>query len=236
DNAVFIHPELGAYVGAKVQIRYDAADMGRVYVFDANEGHFICAAECPDRTGISREAAATHARNLQKQVISAGKKELRATVKRIKPETVAEELIAAGQNESNIVVALPRAGDAHETDALNAAAIAVIEHNGPKHFKELTIEEREAADALWARYNSDDEDAGTGTGDTESKVTKVDFGARAAAESERPIFTDDRAWALWVLNNPEEADDDERAEVTRRMKSTTFRQWVGMGEKESRLG
>ena len=44
--------KLGAYVGDVVRVKYDPADLGRIYVFSAETQDFICRAECHERTGI----------------------------------------------------------------------------------------------------------------------------------------------------------------------------------------
>ena len=104
DGATFIAAEMGAYVGVSVHVKYDAADLGAIYVFEAATGAFVCKAMCPERTGIDRAEAAAMAKAIQARFIATEKAKLRRAVAAIKPETVAEDILNAGRRAATVVV------------------------------------------------------------------------------------------------------------------------------------
>ncbi len=167
DGATFIAGELGAYIGRQVHVRYDPTDMGSIYVFDCETGAFIVCAECPERTGIDRRAAAMRAKAMQKAYIGEEKKKLRAKSRKVTPEKIAEEMLAQGRRAAGVVVAMPQQADAHETPALAEAAAAMAEPRAPAaHDPEMLaqgqriIERMQAGrpaktdDDLWRRYQA----------------------------------------------------------------------------------
>ena len=56
-NVLYIEPTFGAHVGERVDVRLDASDPARLFVFRLT-GEFLCVAEDPERTGIDRAAVA----------------------------------------------------------------------------------------------------------------------------------------------------------------------------------
>ena len=55
-HVLYIEPTFGAHVGERVDVRLDASDPARLFVFRLT-GEFLCVAEDPERTGIDRAAA-----------------------------------------------------------------------------------------------------------------------------------------------------------------------------------
>ncbi|MBT6429070.1 MAG: DDE-type integrase/transposase/recombinase, partial [Rhodospirillaceae bacterium] len=80
----YIAGELGGLIGDKVQVRYDEADVGRMFVFDA-DGGYLCQAEAPEITGVSREEVAAKMRADQKDRLAEAKGVLRQAKKLGRP-------------------------------------------------------------------------------------------------------------------------------------------------------
>jgi hypothetical protein len=51
EGRYYIAPELTTHTGKDASLKYDDADIGRLFVYVDHE--FVCIAECPDITGIS---------------------------------------------------------------------------------------------------------------------------------------------------------------------------------------
>lgn len=93
DGTHFIHAELAAIVGHHVQVKWDQTDAGRVVVYGA-EGNFICVAEAPERTGISRKAVAAHGRALYRKTLAAGRSELQRLARNFNGDRLVFEALA----------------------------------------------------------------------------------------------------------------------------------------------
>ena len=119
----FIAPELADIPRQRVQVRFDPADFGRLYVFDG-EGAFICRAEAPELTGIDRQKVAQEATKRQRQRISEGRKALKKLGRQVNETKVAEEILAGEMAVAEKVVPLVRR-EAHGSAGLRAAADAL---------------------------------------------------------------------------------------------------------------
>src|SRR5699024_6815103 len=64
DHHWYIAPELTPLIGEVVRLKRDEADLGRLYVYDV-DGGFVCVAQAPQITGISRAEAAAAAKHHQ---------------------------------------------------------------------------------------------------------------------------------------------------------------------------
>ena len=127
DGGEYIAAELGDHMDAWVHVRQDPADYGRIWVFaEPGPGEdvqdFICIAQDPARTGIDRQAVATEARRRWRAKSTAGRKRSRELAREHPPAT--DAVLGAAAAEAERVVALPRRGEVHRTDALEAAAKA----------------------------------------------------------------------------------------------------------------
>lgn len=209
----FIAPELTDVIGEKVRVLYDVTDFGRVYVFNA-DGQFICIAECPERTGISRKAIAAEARARQRKRIAEERRQLKALAKGANTRDLVEDILAERARANASVVPLPVPGTPHETDALAAAAEAAAYE--PRKIAELTPAEIEIADRAWREINGEAEP------DKRATAQIID------AATGRPYFADDKEYAEWVMANPDKADDQDRAWLAKKMESKTFRLWLGI--------
>lgn len=210
-GATFIGPVLGAHVGDRVQVRYDPADMGAIFVFDA-DGNFLCRAFAPERLNVSREAAARGARHMQRQVVKTAKAEIRRLKKRYTPERIAEEIVAQSASAAGRVTAFPRPAVSHETDALSAALIAAAGRPEPAA---PTAEEEAAAAAKIAEMEGKNPPA---------EIIPIDPG------DGRPFFATDDAFVLWVRDNPDRADAADRALAEKLLTGWALRERLGLND------
>lgn len=113
------HPELIYYKDRMVNIKYDPADIKRLWVFDREDGHKICEAECQELLKfahrVSQETVETHVKNQRQQY-----KKVRAILdeantpldERIagasQANSIIENMIIQGAGNSQKVIALPK--------------------------------------------------------------------------------------------------------------------------------
>jgi putative transposase len=96
----YISGELGLHIGKIVQVRLDPADYGRIYVFD-EDMVFLCMAENPETTGISRAAVTETAKALQRRNIADAKKRVRSLRDRVNPRDALRLLTGGGMNAAD---------------------------------------------------------------------------------------------------------------------------------------
>lgn len=129
DEGWFIAPELEAWVGQEVHVRYDPIhhDLGTVYVFGAGAGgeQFICLAQNPDRTGVDRRDVAVKGKQLQRDRVQAERKALRAAAKKVGVDQVVDEILRERATAAGKLAQLPvRARAVHTSPGLQAAGQA----------------------------------------------------------------------------------------------------------------
>jgi hypothetical protein len=133
EGAEFIAPELAGRTGERVRIRLDPEDLGRVYVF-TDDWRFLCVAECPERTGISRAEVAGRAAARMKAL----DREVAALKRRAKKAITTDDI--AGTILDTRARSLMTLSDGHSqheifsTPALDAASqvIAELERQKPE--------------------------------------------------------------------------------------------------------
>lgn len=217
EGADYDAPDLGGHEGEKVRVLLDEHDVGAIYVFAA-EGGFLCKAMAPEIAGVPRREVAIRRKAKQKATMAEGKKALKAAASRAKTKDIAAEILRDAEVRAGTLVAFPRPTIEHETPALEAAAQAI---SGPVEIAALTPEQQAAADAKWAELTEDDED----------KVVRLE--ARHATGGERPHFADDREFALWLLQHPDDSNAEEKAWLDERLTSNSFRLWIGITRENS---
>jgi putative transposase len=220
DGASFVHPDLAGLIGERVALKYDEADLGRVFVFSV-DGPFVCVAECPERTGVSRREIAVVAGAKQKARLSEQRRALKALAKSHNLDFIAQEILAERADAASNLVAFPAPAAAHETDALAAAADAAAGRApraagaGPVEIGELPPERIAAA---FARLD-------------------VAAPAPAAADADgRPHFDTDKDFVRWVLDNPDRADAADKAWAEQLLKSKTVRLQLGLEPEKEAAG
>lgn len=127
DEGWYIAPELEAWIGREVHVRFDPIhhDLGRIFVFDADGGGFICVAEDPTRTGIDRREVAVKTKALQRERVQAERKALRAAAKKVGVDQVVGEILRERATAAGKLTALPvRPRVEHTSPGLQAASAA----------------------------------------------------------------------------------------------------------------
>lgn len=150
DGGHYIHPDLVSgnivNVGDSVIVKRDPADVGRIYVFGGDPLRFVCVAEDPDITGISRRDVAIHAKRKQ----LANRREAAAYLRQLQRNTnvkgIAKEVLASAAAANNITM-LPPSYTNYTTDALGAAGDAARAHQTPRQTVTVSDEERAALQA-----------------------------------------------------------------------------------------
>lgn len=131
DNGLYIAIELAEYINEPVQVRYDNNDMGRIFVY-STLGDFICIAEDPDITGVSREDIATEAKRRQKEAIEEKRRELKKLGGKMSKRNIAEDILNDREQQrlSQNVTELPKRSETYTTPALEAAGEAAAALQG----------------------------------------------------------------------------------------------------------
>ncbi len=125
DGIHYIAPEMGERIGERVEVRYDPADRGRLFIFAAS-GAFLFLAEDPHRTGCDVTAMAVSAKARASRADCAARDTARALKRTHAPERAMSDVLDAGHHDAGKVVALPRPSSPHETPALRAASRAAV--------------------------------------------------------------------------------------------------------------
>ena len=216
---------LGGLIGARVSVRFDESDVGLVFVFDA-DGGFLCQAECPEITGVSREEVAARMTAHQKAKLAEAKTVLRQAKKTARPGDIAEEILAKASRDAGRVVALTRSGSNYETPGLAAAADAAA---GPEIVGALTPEQLAKANEMWARLQTRPPAAGH-MAPPAGTVVGFPIPQNDGAAGGRPAFPNDRAMGEWLIANQDEMDGDDRAWLIERLGQINFRLWLDLDE------
>ena len=126
DNSLFIHPDLWALAGEEVQVFYDDSDMGRVYVYDL-EGQFVCIAEDPEITGISRTEVAAKAKEVQRAAVQEERRRLKAAARKVTRRDVAQQILdhRAEEARKEKTIEFPKRAERHDGEGIRAAQDAL---------------------------------------------------------------------------------------------------------------
>ncbi|MGD9638346.1 MAG: transposase [Alphaproteobacteria bacterium] len=149
DGVTFIHEKLAGFEGRQVKVRYDESEYGEVYVFDAENGSFICKAFNPEHLGVSRKEVAIAQKRRQKKIISEGKKALKQIAKDQKTRDIKLEILEYRKEQVENLVVFPQGNKQQSqdyvTETLNEASRAL--KIAPKA-RELTADEKQALVAV----------------------------------------------------------------------------------------
>lgn len=192
EGTYFIAPELEAWVGKTVQVRFDPLDMGKIYVFDG-DFQLICIAEDPARTGINRQEVASRARQMQQQRVSEGRRALKRLKNNIKTADVVEAIIQDAEDKTANVIPFPLKAEEYETAALQTA-MDVIEASKPKKYATMSAEELAEADAAMERLERKPEIIRDG--DDFCRLWRE-------VKSGKGISGDDKQWMKHYITTPE---------------------------------
>lgn len=128
NGSTYIHAQLAAHTGDQVNAFYDDSDIGRIYVYDI-DGNYICTAEDPSITGVSRTEVAVAAKEIQREQVQEEKRRLKAAAKRVTKRDVAQQILdhRAAEERANKVRQFPRPETEHTSAGLTAATHALTD-------------------------------------------------------------------------------------------------------------
>lgn len=123
NGGTYIHAELAAHSGQQVNVFYDEADIGRIYVY-TTDGEYLCTAEDPSITGVSRQDVAERAKQIQKDAAQEERRRLKQAAAKVTKRDVAQQILShrADQESANTVRTFPRPSIEHTSAGLVAAA------------------------------------------------------------------------------------------------------------------
>jgi transposase InsO family protein len=124
DGMTYIHAELGLHIGTQVRCLYDPHDVGRIVVFDTNPTGFVCVAECPEITGVSRQEIAIAAKQKQRQAIQKAKRNLRAAARKLDTKAIAQEILNYRTVQAQLSGNLTPLTTPHDSQGIQAATEA----------------------------------------------------------------------------------------------------------------
>lgn len=210
EGGTYQHEALVAFMGRRVEVRLDAADLGRVIVHD-EEGRFVCVAEDPARTGIDRAELAAKARATQAALDRTFREAARIAKRTHRPELSAGEILddalARAKAEPPVVPAL-----AYSSPALDEAAKAAEALDAPRAWTPRVIENVPEAEEPPA-----------------PRARRIDWseardlsGLSFAAIQDAP----DAAFFQWVAQNRDAAQPQHIEEFERAMRDPAWRRIV----------
>lgn len=120
-------------VGADLFCRMDPMDMGRMYVFDGNDGRFLDVAICAELAGVNPQEYVRAQKQIAAELLRAKEREIKADLRELKkgPDGIdrtirlAKKKRAEREAATANVIPLPKREDQHTTPALDAALDAV---------------------------------------------------------------------------------------------------------------
>lgn len=188
ESATFWGP--GLVEGQVVKVRLDPGDLGRIYVYTAEDDAFICVAEAPERLGIDRAELAARAKAEQRARVAEARAALKRARRTLRPAQEVAEQVAKMRLPD--VLPFPRPTIAHETPALAAAAEAA--GSAPKQTAApATLAEPRAPApviTLNRRPESAQERAQREAGERFARWRAIDDDLKAG----RPVTDSDRRW------------------------------------------
>jgi transposase InsO family protein len=192
ENGLFIAPQLGDLVGETVECRQDPTDAGRIYVFDGAR-EFVCIAEDPERTGISREEIAEEARRQTKTLRGLNISALKDKRRRVLPEPdqLVRDIVA--RRAASSVIAFPRNSERHDTPALHEAGRASRAEEAPVAPARTPADERRDAQLVALASRRRAEEARDPRAERNARVARG-LAAWDALNSGAVIPEAERAW------------------------------------------
>lgn len=126
DNNEFIHGDLWALAGEEVQVFYDDSDMGRIYVYDL-DGQFVCIAEDPEITGVSRSEVAAKAKEVQREAVQEERRRLKAAARKVTKRDIAQQILdhRAEEIRKEKTIEFPKRSELHDGEGIRAAQEAL---------------------------------------------------------------------------------------------------------------
>lgn len=125
------HSFLGGMEGQQVQVKVDAANLGRAWVFDL-DGAFICEALDYERLGINSQEVAAARRAHQMRAMKLAKRELKAATREFDTRAAIAAVASAKTEEAvaashNVVTLTPRTAPVQSTASIDSIEAARVE-------------------------------------------------------------------------------------------------------------
>lgn len=120
-------------IGADVFCRLDPLDMGRMYVFDGDDGRFLDVAICAELADVNPQAYVKAQKQIAAELLREKEREIKADIRALKkgPSGIertirlAKKKVAEREAAQNNVIQLPKREEQHVTPAIAAALDAV---------------------------------------------------------------------------------------------------------------
>jgi len=196
DDTHFIAPELEAWVGREVQVRFDALqhDLGTLHVFGGDDMQFVCIAQAPERTGMDRRDVARQAKAMQTKRVQDERRALKAAAKKVGTDQVVHEILRSRAAAAGKLATLPvrQAGAAYTSPGLVAAADAAAATLAPQRTT-ADIEQLQAVQAAQQRIAQ--QQVPTGTPNALATARAAAAGGVVAT----PVFESVAARVQWLL-------------------------------------
>ncbi|WP_299072788.1 Mu transposase C-terminal domain-containing protein [uncultured Paraglaciecola sp.] len=126
DGGYYIHANLGEYVGERVFCRHNPNDIGKIYVFHALHGHFICEAINPEiaDNDITIEHA-QEARKLQRSKLAIQRKAFKSLAKTHDVSDAAQKYLDFRTEQTKGLTAFPKPSKDFTNDVISTAQDAL---------------------------------------------------------------------------------------------------------------
>ena len=126
EGGSYIHAELGAYIGDRVFCRWNPQDVGKIFVFHALHGHFICEAVNPEIAGQDITMAhAMEAKKIQRAQLTEQRRHFKSLAKKHDVSDAAQTYLDYRTNQNSALEAFPKASTTVETSATKGAESAI---------------------------------------------------------------------------------------------------------------
>lgn len=144
EGGSYIHAELGAYIGERVFCRWNPNDVGKIYVFHALHGHFICEAVNPEIAGQDITMAhAMEAKRIQRAQLTEQRKSFKKLAKQHDVSNAAQTYLDYKTGQNGGLNAFPKPSQNINTTATKGAAAALATpDNGFTEQQKNTFEQR----------------------------------------------------------------------------------------------
>ena len=127
-------------VGTDVFCRLDPLDMGRMYVFDGDDGRFLDVAICPELSDVNPQAYVKAQKEIAAELLREKEREIKADIRALKkgPSGIERTIRLAKKKKAerdeaqNNVIQLPKREEQHVTPAIAAALDAVTAPKVPQ--------------------------------------------------------------------------------------------------------
>lgn len=123
----YVDAELGAYVGERVFCRWNAKDVGRIYVFHALHQHFICEAvnHAIAGQGIELQAVALEAKAIQKSQLRKLRSEFKKAASKHSVSNIAQQILDHKTRQNGALSVMPKRSVEASSTAIESARAAL---------------------------------------------------------------------------------------------------------------